>query len=130
MKKIITGLMSLAIVAAAGLGLWFATPALAATDSNREAVCEGIKATGGKCDDDPSEQINKLISAIIDIFSWIIGVVAVIMVIFGGFQYVTSGGDASKAAKGRSTILYALIGLVIVALAQVIVAFVLDAATQ
>lgn len=119
--------MSLAIVAAAGFGLWFASPALAA--DNKEAVCVGIEATGGSCDGTPATSVNDVVGLIIDIFSWIVGVVSVIMVIFGGFQYVTSAGDSAKAAKGRQTILFALVGLVIVALAQVIVVFVLNSVT-
>ncbi len=48
------------------------------------------------------------------------------MIVYGGFRYVTSGGDSSKVGDAKKTILYALIGLVIVALAQVIVKFVLS----
>ena len=64
------------------------------------------------------------------IFFGAIGVVVLIMVIYGGFEFVTSGGDSAKSAKGRNTVFYALIGLVIVALAQVIVKFVLKKATN
>ena len=65
-----------------------------------------------------------IVGTIIDIFSWVVGVVSVIMVIFGGFRYITSGGDSGKITSAKNTIVYALVGLVIVALAQVIVLFV------
>jgi hypothetical protein len=47
------------------------------------------------------------------------------MIIYGGFRYVTSGGNDASVSGAKNTIIYALIGLVIVALAQVIVHFVL-----
>lgn len=53
-------------------------------------------------------------------FIWA-GIIAVIMMIWGGIQYVTSTGDPSAAKKGRDTILYAAIGLLIVILAAVII---------
>lgn len=73
--------------------------------------------------------VNTLIRRIINIISVIIGVVAVIMIIFAGFRYITSGGKQESVSAAKNTILYAVIGLVIVALAQVIVRFVLSAST-
>jgi hypothetical protein len=46
--------------------------------------------------------------------------------IYGGFKYITSGGDESGAKSARNTIIYAVVGLVIVALAQFIVKFVIN----
>ncbi|MEK7561344.1 MAG: pilin [Patescibacteria group bacterium] len=63
---------------------------------------------------------------IINLISIIVGVVAVIMIIFGGFKYITSGGKEESVKGAKNTILYGLIGLVIVALAQIIVKFVLN----
>ena len=51
------------------------------------------------------------------------------MIIYGGFRYITSGGDSGKVTGAKNTIIYAVIGLVIVVLAQVIVKFILDKAT-
>jgi hypothetical protein len=53
--------------------------------------------------------------------------VAVIMIIIGGVNYATSQGDAAKVKKGKDTILYGIIGLVIAILAFAIVSFVLSA---
>jgi hypothetical protein len=52
------------------------------------------------------------------------------MIIIGGFQYITSSGDSGKVGTAKNTILYAIIGLVIVALAQFIVRFVLSRVTD
>jgi hypothetical protein len=52
------------------------------------------------------------------------------MIIWGGLRYITSGGDSAKITSAKNTIIYALIGLVVVALAQFIVKFVLAKVTQ
>jgi cytochrome bd-type quinol oxidase subunit 2 len=70
--------------------------------------------------------INNIITNIVNIFSIIVGIVSVIMIIYGGFRYVTSGGDSGNVSSAKNTIIYAVIGLVVVALAQFIVQFVLD----
>jgi hypothetical protein len=63
---------------------------------------------------------------IINIFSVIVGFIAVIMIIIGGVRYITSGGDSGNISAAKNTIIYAVIGLIIVALAQVLVHFVLN----
>ena len=102
----------------------------AATPPSTTSIKDGVKATcpGGTCPT-ASTSVDSLVASIIDIFSWVVGVVSVIMVIYGGFRYVTSGGDAGKVTSAKNTIVYALVGLVIVALAQVIVLFVLGNVT-
>lgn len=84
----------------------------------------GCKVEGG------TTRVNNLITDVINLFSIIVGIVAVIMIIVGGFKYVTSGGDSGNISGAKNTIIYALIGLVIVALAQFLVQFVLDKAIR
>lgn len=74
---------------------------------------------------DANNQLTTLIRLTINIFSLIVGVVAVIMIIIGGFRYITSGGASDSISAAKNTIIYAIIGLVVVALAQFIVRFVL-----
>jgi len=73
---------------------------------------------------------NCVLRKIINIFSIIVGVIAVIMMVYGGFRYITSGGASERVTSAKNTILYAIIGLAIVALAQVIVRFVLQQSTS
>lgn len=75
-------------------------------------------------------RVNTLITTAINIFSIIVGIIAVIMIIVGGFKYITSGGDSGNITSAKNTIIYAVIGLVVVALAQFLVQFVLDKATE
>jgi hypothetical protein len=108
----------------------------AATDQ-QNALCGGaselkINPTEGCNGTDISgsaEKLNVLIKNIINIFSVVVGIVAVIMIIVGGFRYITSGGDSGNVTGAKNTILYAIVGLVIVALAQFIVKFVLNKST-
>lgn len=55
----------------------------------------------------------------------ITGAISVIMIIVGGFKYVISNGDSNGLQGAKNTILYALVGLIVVLFAQVIVRFVL-----
>jgi hypothetical protein len=89
---------------------------VAGGDADHSCANSGVDATG----------IGKLASQIVNIFSIIVGAVAVIMIIYGGFRYITSGGDSNAVGGAKNTLIYAIIGLVIVALAQVIVHFVLN----
>ncbi len=70
-----------------------------------------------------------LLRKIINVFSVIVGVIAVVMIIVGGLKYITSGGESSNVSGAKNTIIYAIVGLVIVALAQFIVHFVLSNAS-
>ena len=109
-------------------------PTPAATSDIDANLCSGAdtltfnETTNTTCvvQGDPTNTFNDVLATTINIISVIVGVIAVIMIIFGGFRYVTSGGDGTKVTSAKNTILYGLIGLVIVALAQIIVRFVLE----
>lgn len=101
-----------------------------AVDQCSDAVCassdypDSIKAACG-CSSVSSQQ-KTLPDVAINIINAVIGVsglIAVIFIVIGGFQYMTSTGDATKIQKAKNTILYAVIGLVICALAFAIVNF-------
>jgi hypothetical protein len=70
--------------------------------------------------------LESLISTVINAVLLIAGVVAVIYLIVGGYQYITSGGNAEQAQAGRTTVLNAIIGLVIIFAAFVVVRFVMQ----
>jgi len=74
--------------------------------------------------------VNGIISTVINLFSVIVGVIAVVMIIYAGLRYITSGGDSAKITSAKNTIVYAIIGLIVVALAQFIVKFVLSKVTS
>ncbi len=87
----------------------------------------------GQCNlasNDATDKINRIIHTIVNLLSAVVGVVAVIMIIVGGFRYITSGGNDTSVTSAKNTILYAIIGLVVVALAQLIVRFTLSKLTN
>ena len=93
------------------------------------ACGSNFSTTTGHCQDDTAtgtERIQTIVTTIVNIFSIVVGIVAVIMIVVGGFKYITSGGDSGNITSAKNTIVYAVIGLVIVALAQFIVQFVLN----
>lgn len=93
------------------------------------AVCEGVQVAGGAldCKDKKlsDDQFGKAVRTVINILSVIVGAVSVIMIIIGGFRYVISAGDSNAVSGAKNTILYAIVGLVIVLFAQIIVRFVI-----
>lgn len=111
---------------------------LAATSTNCDnpatttaAIQCGAGSAAGVPDSTNAEtKVNSTVQNLINLLSVAVGILAVIMLIVGGFRYITSAGNPEATKGAKNTILYALIGLIIVALAQVIVNFVLNKTTQ
>lgn len=96
------------------------TAAYACPSGAKGEALQGINQNG--CSD---SGVNGAIHGAVVILSLVVGAVAVIMVILAGFKYITSGGDTNKVANAKSTLVYALIGVVVAAVAQFLVHFVL-----
>ncbi len=102
----------------------------------RDSLCQGVDAASDnptkKClaasSGDASSGLTSIATTITKYFSIIVGAISIIMIIFGGFRYITSGGDSGKVGSAKNTLIYAIVGLVIVALAQLIVRVVLTQA--
>src|SRR5262249_2747760 len=94
-------------------------------------VCQGVglTTTNGDCGDN-GKQFATVITNIINLLLIIIGVVAVIMIIVAWFNFITSGGDSNKVAAAKNSIIYAIIGLIIVAFSEIIVHFVIGTVTS
>lgn len=84
-------------------------------------------AESARCSDCPENLFgdNGVFKQITNTILYIVGIIAVIMLIIGGIRYVVSGGDAKKVTDAKNTVLYAIIGLVIAFLAFAIVNFVI-----
>ena len=72
------------------------------------------------------EQVNGFIKNIVNTLLFIIGALAVIMLIIGGIRYTTSAGNSSQTTAAKNTILYAIVGLVLAIFAYAIVNFLID----
>ena len=113
------------VLAFAGTG-YAATDNCGADNSAKQKINEGIGQTGNNCED---TGVTNTIQGIIKIISYIAGIIAIIMIIVSGLRFITSGGDSGKVASARNSLIYALIGIVVVVLAQVMVHFVFTQAT-
>ena len=98
--------------------LLFSSVSLAFAQLSVGGILNGFEGTEGDLSD-----------FIVTILDWIIGfagVVCVVMIIVGGYSYMTAGGDESKVKDASKTLTNAIIGLVICFIAVVLVNFVLD----
>ena len=88
---------------------------------------EGAEAA--RCTGCPSDLFGDMgiFKQITNTILYIVGIIAVIMLILGGIKYLTSGGDSKKVTDAKNTVLYAIIGLVVCFLSFAIVNFVISA---
>lgn len=132
--------VALAIASVSILTLPMLVPAAVSADTTTDingGLCAGADLNAGTTTTCSSQseagaangKITSILSTVINIFSLIVGAVSVIMIIIGGMRYITSGGEASNISGAKNTIIYAIVGLVIVALAQFLVHFVLGKVT-
>jgi hypothetical protein len=133
MKKLSILLASLALLVGIGAPLALAAPVSA---SNASALCEGSGGTwkddskapnGGICSSADGRTVAGTLQQVTDVLIFIIGAVAVIMVIVGGIRYVTSSGDQSALQGAKNTIMYSLIGVVVAFMAYALVRFIIAA---
>jgi hypothetical protein len=97
------------------------TSATACVNQGVGQTCSGQTCSGTA----NNSSISSVIRSVLDILSILVGVAAVIMIVIGGLRYIISGGDSNATAGAKNTIIYAIVGLIIALLAQVLVQFVL-----
>lgn len=117
-KTIIAGLL---MVPALTLGLALVTPVGAVTCEGGTTIADGASCvkTGGPTD------MGAVVTTIVNTALYVIGILSVLMLIFGGIKYTMSGGNEKEVTAAKNTILYAIIGIVIALLAYAIVNFVI-----
>lgn len=97
----------------------------------KEELCKGSGGTfaGGKCTNGNAGgvTVEGTFKKVVNVLLFIIGAVAVLMLVIGGLRYTISGGDSSAVNGAKNTILYAIVGLVIAVAAYGIVNFVIGA---
>ena len=106
----------------ATLALAFATVPVAHADYNLD---KGISDSKGDRVAEKVDDPQQLVKGIVNGILYFVGILSVIMLIWGGILYTTSSGDSSKVTTAKNTIMYAVIGLVVAIFAYAIVNFVL-----
>ncbi|MGH9856881.1 MAG: hypothetical protein ACRD4B_03455, partial [Acidobacteriota bacterium] len=119
-------LISLPIFCLVAVLIWLAAAPSVEAGAFRQIDDSTCNLLGLRCQaggGDPAQGIIEIIQNIVNIFLTIVAIIAAVFIIIGGLWYITSAGDEEKAARGKRTILYAIIGLIIVGLSAVIVNF-------
>lgn len=97
-----------------------------------DSACDGVEALGATCGGggDAQAVISGPIKSIIRLISFAVGVACVLMIIYGAFKFITSGGNSDSTKDARNTILYALVGLILVLTVNILISFVFDQAKE
>ncbi len=116
---LILGLIGLPLAGAVSVG-----QTVSAAVDPIDSIKNGYTRAGGDAD---NGNLSAGIKNVVNILLFVIGIIAVIVIIIGGIRYTTSGGDSGQVSGAKNTILYAIIGLIIAILAYAIVNFVIGA---
>lgn len=119
MSKLIIAIIAISLIAVIGIK----APAYALSGASTSQACKGLKQVGGQDCDTGGSQVGNVLKTVVSVISYFAGVVAVIMIILSGINFMTSNGDPQKITKARNGLIYAAIGIAVAAAAQVIVNF-------
>ena len=122
MKKLFIAIAAVLTLSAVAMSI---EPSVVAALDPGNAVKQGVKGAGGGSGGD--NELKGGLRDIINILLYVIGAIAVIMIVVGGIKYTISNGDSAQIKSAKDTILYAVVGLVVALLAYAIVNFVVDA---
>ena len=102
------------------------TPA-SAVDCSTDSMTISGGANCAQGDETPSDLFGDggIFQTVTNILLFIIGAIAVIMLVIGGIRYTTSNGDSNQVTAAKNTIMYAIIGIIVAILAFAVVNFVI-----
>lgn len=119
MKKIGLALAATAMVIGGAL---FPAPVMADGDVCSDPnISDELKDAAG-CN--TTKKADEVVNAVVNVVLSFVGIIAVCVMIYGGFLYMTSNGDSGKAQKAKNVILYGLVGMIVALLAYTIIIFV------
>lgn len=91
---------------------------------------EAVTKIGSTSGVDDQRTVGSFIAAIIRIVTSLVAIIAVGVLIIGGFMYITSAGDETKASRAKTLMLYAIIGLLIIGIAGIAVNAIINSVIQ
>ncbi|MDZ7744459.1 MAG: pilin [Candidatus Saccharibacteria bacterium] len=92
-------------------------------DNPDAAFCTELREGGG------TESVfgsGGIVATVLNLLSIVIGFASVVVIMIGGLRYILASGDPNNINAAKNTILYAIVGLAVAAMAQAIVLFVLN----
>jgi len=125
LKKLILSIMLVAApLAVAGNGIVSAGP----FEASKRDVCRGANlSSNSSCRSGAAEnKLSDTIQFVVDLLTFIVGIAAVITIIISGIKLIASSGDPGAVTSAKNGIIYAVIGLIVAALAQVLVRFIIN----
>ena len=126
LKQAITGLLIVPLMAIGVTTLVQAGNIEIAGAASTSEITNGMESSIDRGKNNVPTSANEVFKTITNIMFFIIGAVSVIMLIYGGIRYTTSGGNANNVTAAKNTIMYSIIGLVVAILAYAIVRFVVN----
>ena len=129
LKRTSASFSTIALMSAVMVGVWAQDVFAQETPPPKDTGKIDISAKDLNLDGAPTSVNSSSVEGILMTVYFIAGIVAVIAIIIGGIRYAASGGDSSGIQSAKNTILYAVVGLVVIIMAAAITSFVLNNAT-
>ena len=120
MKKIVLNLLG-AMVMVIGSMIYLNNPVNAIVLSDN---CPAGGSSSVCASTSPKDDLGAIIKQITNVMFFIIGAIAVVMIIYSGIRYTTSAGNPAGVTAAKNSLIYSIVGLVVAILAYAIVNFV------
>lgn len=124
-KKVMAGFVVVAsmTLVMTGLGVVSSSPAYAANCDPKHGIPGALdkNCAHGEGQAEDLDGNNGVITTIINTMLFIVGLLAVIMIIYAGIRFVTAHGDEKQVESARQTIIYSVVGLIVAILAYALV---------
>lgn len=120
-SRVIIGIMT--IIGASGWGLMQPAMALGGICETGAKAGQWVDDTSGCTPDE--KKVDRIVGKAINLLLGMIGLLAILMIIWSGFRFTTSNGDPGKVKQAKMALVYSIVGLVVALLAFAIVNFVL-----
>ena len=118
LKKIVAGALTIMVLSI------FALPAVTLAQLNNDDL--GLTGPGSAANIGLGDRpLKESINSIIQILLGFLGILAVIIILWGGFMWMTAAGDESKVDKAKKLIISGIVGIVIILAAYIIANFVI-----
>ena len=109
------------------LALGLVGPVVVGDNAGALGLRDGIDKANSK-DDMAQGNVEDIVEVVVETLLFLVGALGVIMLIYGGIRYVTSGGNQESVRAAKNTILYSVIGIVVAVFAYAIVNWAFGAA--